>query len=97
MKLKKDTTSSFRHVVKHIFNALEFLQVLLVILPVSVLLVYLCFNVLMYNNLYLMRAARSCRDCKKLNTIFKRQTMKNRLEMSVSYRIALLFSIVVRV
>ena len=57
-EIKKDTTSSFRHVVKHIFNPLEFLQVLLVILPVSVLsldewspilstclFVFQCFNV----------------------------------------------------
>ena len=33
----KNTTTSFRQVVKHIFNPLEFLQVFLVILPVSVL------------------------------------------------------------
>ena len=36
-------------------------------------------------------------SCKKLNTIFKWQTKKNRLEMSAWYRMALLFSIVIHV
>ena len=36
-------------------------------------------------------------SCKKLNTIFKWQTKKNRLETSAWYRMALLFSIVIYV
>ena len=71
-QIEKDTTSSFRHLVKNSFNPLESIQFLLVILPVSVLsleewspflctclFVFLCFNL---QDLYLMRAARSCRD-----------------------------------
>ena len=36
-------------------------------------------------------------SCKKLNTIFKWQTKKNRLELSAWYRMALLFSIIIHV